>query len=70
MPVMREREHQVLKTSNINPQSLYSAVNESQSVNAGTGQVSISEVRCYELVLDYPPVWCPQVLAARHWEAP
>lgn len=44
MPVMRERKHQVLKTSNINPQSLYSAVNESQSVNAGTGQVSISEV--------------------------
>lgn len=70
MPVMREREHQVLKTSNINPQSFDSAVDKSQPVNARTGQVSISKVRCYELVLDYPPVWCPQVLAARHWEAP
>lgn len=59
MPVMREREHHILKTSNINPQSLYSAVNESQSVNAGTGQVSISKVRCYELVLDYPPSLVP-----------
>ena len=56
---MRERKHQVLKTSNINPQSLYSAVNESQSVNAGTGQVSISEVWGYELVLDYPPSLVP-----------
>lgn len=44
MPVMREREHYILKTSNINPQSFDSAVNESQSVNAGTGQVSISKV--------------------------
>ena len=44
MPVMGEREHHVLKTSNINPQSFDSAVNESQPVNAGTGQVGISEV--------------------------
>ena len=44
MPVMREREHQVLKTSNINPQSLYSAVNESQPVNARTREVGVREV--------------------------
>lgn len=44
MSVMRERKHHVLDTGNINPQSLDSAVDKSQSVNAGTGQVSISKV--------------------------
>lgn len=44
MPVMREREHHILKTSNINFQSLNSAVNESQPVNARTGEVGVREV--------------------------
>lgn len=44
MPVMREREHHILKTSNINFQSLDSAVDESQPVNARTGEVGVREV--------------------------
>lgn len=54
MPVMRERENHILKTSNTYFQSFDSAVNESQPVNARTRGVGISEIRCYELVLDYP----------------
>ena len=59
MPVMGEREHHVLKASNTYFQSFDSAVDESQPVNARTGEIGVREVCCYELVLDYPPSLVP-----------